>query len=272
LFKGDFVLATRPMAWEPPATAMIYKLHPMRPEQIEDFLKQQWYFVASSARLSCELYEVAVSDYVSQLRVEAATSDVPHPALTVLCNPMESALAAELLARGEKPDVFRLVEQCFDSATQKFRTRHLREFPRERFAERVYEWRLSGKPDLGVEGFEPEAEVLVEHKLLLRRTETLSNEKETREATKWMFRHDKIMDFFMAPAFLGDHADRQTKHMDDQSFSGVYEVLAFQLPLAQAEELQDFLVDWAAETNQNDLLNRFTRRLNARKAATQTKI
>ncbi len=268
-FKGNFVLTTQPTSWEPPRSTRVYVLQPLLPKQVEDFLEQQWKLVEPGATVGVRAYNKAVKDFVATLKSETegedkTSRDLPIEALSILCNPMEAALAAERLARGENPDVFRLVEQCFQGAATVFRQRHNREFRKEQFAERVYEWRLSGEPNLNVEGFEEESSVLVDHKLLLCLTETLKNQKETKDVTKWMFRHDKIMNFFMVPAFLDPHADRRMKHVGDEPFGGVYDLLAIELPLAKAEELQRFLVDWSATTNENELLNRFTRRLNQR--------
>lgn len=256
-FKGNFVLTTQPMKWEPPATAMILELQPLRPEQIEAFLRKQWAAVASIAKLTEEDYGRAVSAYVSDL-LKSGTDGAANPKLLALCNPMDGSLAAELIARGETPELLRLVEQRFICMNEAFREKNGRNFPREAFAEKVYEWRKADRADMDVAGFEVEASELAEHHLMIQREDEVRTVSGQEKRNRWFFRHDRIMEFFLAPAFLGSkNKQRRIDHIEDERFLGVYELLAVQLPDADEKELYTFLNDWAANTNQNELRNRY---------------
>ena len=265
-FKGDFILTTQPISWEPPATARVCVLQPLLPAQIEPFLLKQWESVQDRATLTREQYEQAVVQYVQgTARDSQGSGAVKDTRLVALSNPMDASLAAELLARGETPDTFRLVEQRYRAMAEEFRQQEGRDFRLQPFSERVYAWRKSGKPDLHTEGFEPEVAALVKDRLMLERQELISKEKGEAEINRWFFRHDKIMEFFLLPAFMGAGSARRQEHDGDEQFWGVYELLAARLPDEEEEALHQFLVERAADTNRNDLLNRYTlaRRLRA---------
>jgi hypothetical protein len=62
-FRGNFILTTQPMNWEPPRTASVYLLQPLRPDQISTFLFQQWAVVGLSAAVSkTEYVEVEAAE------------------------------------------------------------------------------------------------------------------------------------------------------------------------------------------------------------------
>jgi HEAT repeat protein len=263
-FKGNFIVATQALDWEPPATARVYVLKPLRPMQIEAFQLQQWPSLAAEAKVTKEEYDRANHEYLARILNEAQGQDTDDARLVVLSNPMEAMLAAELISKGEVPDLFRLVEQQYDAMAKEFEEQNSRPFPLISFAERVYDWKDSGNPYISVDGFELEFQSLVKHKLLLQREERLKKETSEEEVRRWFFRHDKITDFFLVPAFRGDHSNRRIEQVKEERFSGVYELMAVRLPLNEAQELHKYLVDWAAQTENNGLLNRYTRAMKLR--------
>ncbi|HYC45074.1 MAG TPA: HEAT repeat domain-containing protein, partial [Burkholderiales bacterium] len=220
--KGNFFISMQPIAWTPPATARIYLLKPLRMEQIEPFLLKQWPQVRSDAIVDEDEYRGLVHGYVTNV---VSTSDATPRAdarLLALTNPMDASLAAELLAMRVQPDTLRLIEQRFHVAECDFSESYGRKFPLGRFAERVYAWRTSAEPYMSTEGFEAEVAVLTKHKLMLERTETLRKRSGSENQTYWLFRHDRIMDFFTLFAFLGPEASkRRHDHIEDARFFGV---------------------------------------------------
>ena len=267
-FKGNFILATQPISWDPPATARVYILQPLRPDQIEPFLLQQWESVRGCVTLNQEQYTDAVQRYVAAIPMALDESKAADPRLAALGNPMDATLAAELLAIGETPDVFRLVEQHYRVMAGDFRQMHGIDFPLRRFSERVYEARSSGDPYVRPQDFDAEVASLTGHKLMIRCTERVKKEKREEEVNRWFFRHDKIMEFFLLPAFMDEEKSaRKYDHVQDGQFIGVYELLAVRLPDKEEENLQQFLIGWAADTNESELLNRYTRARRLRPAS-----
>lgn len=73
--------------------------------------------------------------------------------------------------RREIPDTFRLVEQRYRVMAESFHEEQGRQFQLQRFAERVYEWRKSGSPDVNIKDFEAEVAALVKDRLMMERSE-----------------------------------------------------------------------------------------------------
>ncbi|MBN3788814.1 HEAT repeat domain-containing protein [Burkholderia sp. Ac-20353] len=254
LFRGNFIVTTQPMDWERPRTARVMTLQPLQPEQIEGFLVRQWPAIARSATLDEDTYVMAVRTYVAELIGDA--DDLTG--LRILGNPMEASIVAELLARGERPDLLRLVEQRFATMEAEFRSRENRPFPYVRFAEEVYAWRASGTPYFDPTGFDAEVSMLVSQKLMVERTVTVRSADANKDVTRWWFRHDRFMEFCLLPAFMGEHVERQRQHVGNEAFFGVYDLLALRLPDDEERELWKFLAENAADTRRNELLNRYT--------------
>jgi len=146
-----------------------------------------------------------------------------------------------------------------------FRDTHAgQDFPLAQFSESVYARLLEDDPALDSEVFFEEIQVMVEHKMVLGRHDIDADGKPTQ---KWVFRHDRIRDYFLMQAFYAKQDERILKHIDDARFRGVYLMLASQLPIPQAAELKDALVDRAAETKDHTLSDAVVEVLKTRKAA-----
>ena len=68
----------------------------------------------------------------------------------------------------------------------------------------------------------------------------------------WVFRHDKVWDYFIAKAFSGD-IGRQNQYMADSRFRGTYLMLIQEEPLAAARDLEKRLSDYAAKTKDHSV-------------------
>jgi hypothetical protein len=98
-------MATQPIDWEPPRTARIYRLQPLKRREIEQFLFSQWAEESTENGATEEEYRQRVKEYLA----EAADGEASTAALSVLGNPMDAAIAAELIARGTRPGPLRLM-------------------------------------------------------------------------------------------------------------------------------------------------------------------
>jgi hypothetical protein len=139
-----------------------------------------------------------------------------------------------------------------------FKVKNGREFPLKTFAEQVYEWRKSDNSDIEMEKFALEAVELSDHRLMIQREDLIRIKDGEEVRTRWSFRHDRIMEFFLLPAFFAsDKKERRFSHVDDERFWGVYDLLATELNEENEQELYKFLNKHAADTNQNELRNRY---------------
>ncbi len=91
---------------------------------------------------------------------------------------------------------------------------------------------------------------------------------EKEEAHKeWYFRHDKIMDFFLVQNFLGKSDGAETRlidHIGDPRFRGVYFLLATLLPVDDAKQLRERLIQYAADTKDHTVSDTFVQLLRTR--------
>jgi hypothetical protein len=89
------------------------------------------------------------------------------------------------------------------------------------------------------------------------------HDKEGKEITGLIFRHDRVVDFFMYIAFAADD-QLQIKYMEDAKFRGVFLLFAQTADLEVARRLRDFIVSRAAHSLDHSLSDEFVRRLNSR--------
>jgi hypothetical protein len=108
----------------------------------------------------------------------------------------------------------------------------------------VFEARLRDDVGLPASEFVALVKEMVAHKMALARFDVDADKK---PITKWVFRHDKVRDYFLMQAFPAKK-ERIPKHVDDPRFRGVYLMLASLLPLEQATELRETL--WIGQRKQ----------------------
>jgi len=259
-FKGNFVLTTQPSEWRPPTTARVFELQPLRAEQIRAFMVSRWPTLDALAGIDREVYATRIQSYLAPAPDGPAQLDLAEKLVT-LSNPMEAALAAELIAVGDdNPDHQHLIELRFLRMQRAYIAKYGKDFPRTAMAGRVVAWRLVDDPGVDVHDLEVEAAQLVEHNLLIRRSEQTDPHNAADERVLWLSRHDRIMDYLMLPAFRHEHGwELQVRHYRDSRFWGVYELLARGLPAKDETRLYEFLNEAAAEENENELRNRYER-------------
>ena len=264
-FHGNIVVATQPMEWQPPRGAKVYRLLPLARDEIEGFLVSRTVELPAEAPVKGDAFRAAARSFLA--RTFDAFDEAPErQALqAVLSNPMDLVTVAAVLARGQTPDLLALHEQAYALMAADYADRNEgTSFPLDRFAERVYAMRLAEEKALADPAFEDELLAMERHKMLLRRVTT----EGAGNSVEWRFRHDKIIDFFLFHAFRGEHAvERQTKHLGDPPFRGVYLLLALRAPIEQAELIKEMLVERGAETGEHSLTDAVVLALKARRAA-----
>ena len=263
-FAGNILIGTQPMEWAPPANAKTYSLEPLSRAQIEDFLLLRSKSLPTNATVTVTDYERACKSYV-----DIALGEKEHEAraavFQALSNPMDLTVIADMLAREEQPDLLRLREQQYEVMAADYQRRHNdRPFPLEAFSEHTYELRLADKDYFEPGEFADELARMQEHRMVISRP---VRDEAGQQVAAWHFRHDKIMDFFLYQAFVGEYKERQVKHLRDTRFRGVYLLLATKLPIEQAMALREILIKQAAETKDHFLSDSFVLLLDQRRVA-----
>jgi hypothetical protein len=264
-FRANVIVSTQPLEWTPPKTAMVYALQPLTPEQIRAFLLSRETILPKDAVHRGSEYELACNSYLAGIFNSKPANNAKENTLRMLSNPMDLTVVAIMLSRGEQPDLFRLREQQYRIMADDYKRTNLdQDFPLRAFSEHCYQLRLHDELAISAQQFQKELLCMERHKLVVTRQPKDPDEKPNIE---WLFRHDKIMEFFIAQTFLGQGNERPQQHIGDARFRGVFLLLATFLPLDAATALRERLVDYAADTKDHTVSDTFVQLLRGRKAA-----
>lgn len=257
----NILVATQPLLdWKAPGRML--QLQPLEGEQIVRFL-QQW----PSGAADPPRYRAACEAFVAEALRAEQPAEVLASNKLVLSNPMDLTLVAQMLVRDQRPDLLRLQEQQFELAARRYRRSERTEFPLKSFADAVYKMRSQDETSLEWERFSAEINALAAEKIVLKRF--YSEAAGGREAIRWTFRHDKLMEFFIVRAFLVPGAALAEQHLDDPRFRGVYLLMATQMPIESAAALRERLIMRAAETNDHTVVDRFVQLFASRQQRAQ---
>jgi HEAT repeat protein len=262
--KANIMIASQPLEWTPPSTLKTYILQPLDEEQIETFLLTRKQSLPSDASVTGKDFEGACRNYLSDILNDELPMDRVASAKRVLSNPIDLTLVALMLAYGEYPDLFHLMEQQYDLMNNDYKRLYNSDFPLTAFSETVFQMRLDDKIALYQKEYLNEIKSMEKHKMVLGRRIRDAQEK---ISTQWYFRHDKIMDYFIMCTFLGPNNIRLVKYIDDPRFRGVYFLLAILMPWEEAEALRERLIQYSATTKDHTVSDTFVQLLISRKAA-----
>jgi hypothetical protein len=259
-------MTTQPLEWIPPSTAKIYTLQPLERDQIQQFIVSRQPRLPKNAKIQGADYEKACTSYLTDALNPQQPPEELAAAQRTLSNPMDLSLVALMLSQGKTPDLFRLQEQLYNEMAAEFLTEWKYEFPLKKFSEAVYQMRLNDDKALPAEQFYQELQSLEDEKYKMVVSRQWKDEKG--EAKKeWYFRHDKIMDFFLVQNFVGKSDETEARlidHMGDPRFRGVYFLLATLLPLDDAKQLREQLIQYAADTKDHTVSDTFVQLLRTR--------
>ncbi len=267
-FRGNIIMTTQPLEWEPPTTAKIFYLKPLQQQQIEEFLISRQLHNGEDVTVQGAEYENACKKYLKQAFNNKQSQEELDAIERVLSNPMDLTLVAQMLSQGKQPDLFRLQEQQYNLMAAEYKQEWGHSFPLKKFSSSVYDMRLSDGTTLDAEEYHQELLSLEDekYKMVISRQWQSKNGEPMKE---WYFRHDKIMDFFLVQNFLGDSDEiqiRLNEHIGDPRFRGVYFLLANFLEANAAFQLRETLILYAANTNDHTVSDTFVKLLHSRVA------
>ena len=237
------LIATQPIDWKPAIGARTFSLQPLSRDQISAFLLTKKPLAQAGDKTFVQRCEAFLQEAFSS----ALSTEERASADRVLSNPMDLTFVAQVIAAQEAPNLFRLQKQQYDQMAVEYQSLNIQPFPLEAFSEWLYELRLSDQPSLSAERFPDALARLEAHKMAGSRQSRVGDTV----VTTWHFRHDKILDFFLRDAFT--RKERTAAHLDDPRFRGVYFMLAAELPLAEAAELREQLIQHASQTKDHHL-------------------
>ncbi|KAM3096821.1 hypothetical protein ACKFKF_21670, partial [Phormidesmis sp. 146-12] len=290
-FKGNIVMTTQPLEWLPPSTAKIYQLQPLRSDQIQEFLLSRSAIVAPSSDdkqssnpershiqsppilgdlggdcLSADKYSHACLTYLDDVLNNQQSPEELAAIQRTLSNPMDLSVVAQTIALGKQPNLLRLQEQQYNLMAAEYKTEWNQDFPLKKFSEAVYPLRLNDEKALPADEFYQELVSMEDEKYKMVVSRQWKDAKGEAQH-EWYFRHDKIMEFFIVQTFLGNTEEAQNRlldHMGDPRFRGVYFLLATLLPLPDAQNLRERLIQYAADTKDHTVSDTFVQLLRTR--------
>ncbi|MGD1871707.1 MAG: HEAT repeat domain-containing protein, partial [Mastigocoleus sp.] len=286
-FKGNIIMATQPLEWIAPTTAKTYELKPLTEAQIEQFMLSRASYITGHALNNSHQYSTNQkpnnqnsNNQTFTRKYEAAckrflkttlNKKQPHEELAasfrIISNPMDLSLISQMISQGEQPDIFNLQEQQYKLMSKEYKREWGHDFPLKKFSQAVYQMRLNDEGALPGEEFAQELESMEDEKYKMVISRYISTEEEKKHEKEYYFRHDKIMDFFLVQNFLGESEEVQNRlveHMDDPRFRGVYFLLANFLPLDAAKNLREELINYAADTKDHTVSDKFVQLLRTR--------
>ncbi|BAY09491.1 HEAT repeat domain-containing protein [Calothrix sp. NIES-2098] len=265
-FRGNIIMTTQPLEWTPPSTAKIYKLQPLEQSQIQQFLISRQPRLPKEAKIQGKDYEQACADYLTQTLNNQPSAEELAAVNRILSNPMDLTVVALMLSQGEYPDLFHLQQQQYNLMASEYRQEWKQEFPLKKFSQAVYDMRLNDEQALPGDEFYQVLQSLEDEKYKMVVSRQWQNE-EGAAKKEWYFRHDKIMEFFLAQNFLGENEEAEKRLIDrmgDPRFRGVYFLLATLLPLDAAKELREKIIQYAADTKDHTVSDTFVQLLRPR--------
>jgi len=269
-FKGNLLLASQPMVWQPPPLAKVYVLQPLEEDQIERFLGSRVPPSTAGEALDIGEYEKRCQEFIGSLSLDTMSEERRKANLRVLSNPMDLSVVSLMLAHGQSPDLFSLQKQHYGIMADDYRRRNSnQEFPLAAFCERTYEMRLNETLTFAADEFGNELAVMADHKMVIPYQEV---SVDADVSPRWTFRHDKVMDFFLVHAFTGEDNERPKEHLGDAQFRGTYLQLATLLSLREAETLERLLIEHAADSKDHSVSDEFVKLLRGRRGDASAKV
>lgn len=263
--RGNLLLVTQPIVWERPS-AEVFVMELLNDAQIEEFLLSRLPSLTGEMTISEEGFVVACREYTRRI-LSGDQQDAKIAAMRrVLSNPMDLTTVARLLARGVEPNVFELQQQYYEMMVADYEETMggRATFPLGQFSEYVYQKTISGTVVLSEDDFADELKVMGRHKMVLPYGKFAGDR---RLSGTWRFRHERVRDFFLVHAFLGENNARPEEHLVDELFRGTYVQLAALMPLDAAKELEKRLLEHAVRVRDHTISDEFFQALGVRSRA-----
>ena len=236
------IIATQEIQWVEPAGFKKYKMLSLKQEQLKSFMLSRWEIVRDNATISETNYYRNVNDFIKgveynkKLRhnIRGKTEN----------NPMDITVACELISFNIRPKQSKIIQQYYEKVNSEYeRVNFDISFPLSEFAMHILDLKLADKHYLEDEKFKNEYIILNKFKMVV----PLLNYGD-KLIEKWVFRHDKIKDFFLAYAFSKMSINDLTNLSIDPSYVNTF-LMFFELELtSNLNELKEKIIEYAALT------------------------
>jgi hypothetical protein len=236
---GNILVTTRATEWLPRNEFTVYRMQPLTLPLIEEMLHRNYRLLPKDMAISSTEYRLRCDAFLEQMTNAKDPEDISSlPQETT--NPMNLSLVGLLCAYGKTPELKILMEQCYQLVAERYQHYNTEQaFPLVQFSERIYRMRLNDESVLPQSRFVTELTCLSHYNMVLQRS---SFDGYGNPVNEWFFRHEKIMEFFIAQTFLNSDGHRIDRHIGDSRFHGVYAILK-EIGHMSDEILQSYSLD-----------------------------
>jgi hypothetical protein len=243
--RANIVIATQPTGWRAPATTAVYDLLPLEGPKISEYLLFKGAKTPSYRQAVETLLAESVDDNVLD-----GTGGL-HAA-EFLSNPFDWDLLVTVLSKGGATSLYNVVRAFFEILESEYQDTFEESFPLHDLSLAAYEARLRDTRSVNLAVFSEVFQTyLIEQRVIVVRMLPQKT---------FFFRHDKLQDFLII-CHLEKNPSLQFGHLDDIRFTGVYKLLASELPIKAAESLQRELSLAAARSREHSIVDAFVLRL-----------
>ena len=122
-FKGNIIMATQPLEWLPPSTSKTFVLQPLKQSQIAEFLISRQDYLPPQNKDQAP-YPDLCKAYLERTFDPAQPADERLAVRSILSNPMDLTLVAQMLAHGQEPNLLGLQQQQYEIMAEDYQNRH----------------------------------------------------------------------------------------------------------------------------------------------------
>jgi hypothetical protein len=258
-FAGNIFIATQPFNWIKPSGFKRIHITSMSKIQIIEYLNIKGGVYYGKNSIEIDSYKKQCEDYIGNI----FSNNYEDEFIDIISNPMELDTIAFLIANKISPDPFNLYEQQFKLVEKAYRTNNFgKSFPLEEFADYIYDLKNSNQHVLDKNEYSLEFKFLYKHRIIVPYPKASLNDDKNES---WVFRHDKLKDFFVAISFILSSNNKIETHINQTSFSGVYLFLAYKLPYNEAFKLREKIIQNAVDSKNHHMSDLIVKALRIRK-------
>jgi hypothetical protein len=259
--SGRILATTQKLADDPPESLPRFRVRGLDYERASRFMERKLQVLVSDSADLDGRRMGAIRTFLAA--TEASSSDKEN---AFSHSPLDLTLAAELIAVGESPSPFGLVEQQCNRAAARL-TEVGKVFRRDALAASVWTRFEAGDRTLDEEMFRLEVTAMTAEKLVFARQIILASSEAVDEAkvqTFYEFRHQQILDYFLA-CYLAAREDSEiVDAASEEGLRGAVLALAESQPLERCVELEKRITKQELESRHLIVAAEWRRRLGAR--------
>ncbi len=198
--KGNYILTIQPIDWSLPENTTTYRIQPLSEIKINKFLCSRFPGMEGDERKE---YLNECNDFMAKFY--KMDDQLKEFYKEILCNPMDLATVSELLKDKNIPDLMNLQRQKFDLVKASYKDKYQGgEFQVKEFSLEALKMRKKKTLEIPSDVckiFSNELHSLRKENMVIKK---ILEDTQDNERNEWFFRHEKIMDFFIAQNFIGN--------------------------------------------------------------------